>query len=145
MSIITPVLVAIDIYSEYGRILKQALGVAKKPHFCHVIFVVLPFSELQPYLSEKEHRLIDANERQGRLRLMQIANQCRIPPSNVHLHTGSVAKKVCCIADSIDAGLIVIGSHGRGGMAPLLGSNTHKVLQKTKRDVLTVRLIEPNI
>ncbi len=43
--------VAIDIYSEYDQVLKRALSVAKTASQLSVVFVTLPTTYFQPYIS----------------------------------------------------------------------------------------------
>ena len=53
---------------------------------------------------------------------------------------GGVARILTNLAEDLDAGLIVMGSHGRGDLtALLLGSVAHKVLHYSKRPVLIAR------
>jgi nucleotide-binding universal stress UspA family protein len=53
---------------------------------------------------------------------------------------GGVARILTNLAEDQDAGLIVMGSHGRGDLtALLLGSVAHKVLYLTNRPVLIAR------
>jgi nucleotide-binding universal stress UspA family protein len=53
---------------------------------------------------------------------------------------GGVARVLANLAEDLDAGLIVMGSHGRGDLtALLLGSVAHKVLHLTNRPVLIAR------
>jgi nucleotide-binding universal stress UspA family protein len=53
---------------------------------------------------------------------------------------GGVARILANLAEDLDAGLIVMGSHGRGDLtALLLGSVAHKVLHLTGRPVLIAR------
>ena len=53
---------------------------------------------------------------------------------------GGVARILTNLAEDLDAGLIVMGSHGRGDLtALLLGSVAHKVLNLTDRPVLIAR------
>jgi|SRR5215469_3645659 len=53
---------------------------------------------------------------------------------------GFAAREIVAEAKNRDAGVIVMGSHGRGDLAGLLiGSTTHKVLHLTDRPVLVVR------
>jgi nucleotide-binding universal stress UspA family protein len=56
-----------------------------------------------------------------------------------HEPTGSVVEEILRTADSIDADLIVMGSHGHGSVYNLLvGSVTEGVLKISKRPVLLV-------
>ena len=53
---------------------------------------------------------------------------------------GGVARILANLAEDLDAGLIVMGSHGRGDLtALLLGSVAHKVLHLSQRPVLIAR------
>jgi nucleotide-binding universal stress UspA family protein len=53
---------------------------------------------------------------------------------------GGIARALTNLAEDLDAGLIVMGSHGRGDLtALLLGSVAHKVLHLTNRPVLIAR------
>jgi nucleotide-binding universal stress UspA family protein len=53
---------------------------------------------------------------------------------------GGIARIITNLAEDVDAGLIVMGSHGRGDLtALLLGSVAHKVLHLSKRPVLIAR------
>jgi nucleotide-binding universal stress UspA family protein len=53
---------------------------------------------------------------------------------------GGIARVLSNLADDLDAGLIVMGSHGRGDLtALLLGSVAHKVVHLSNRPVLIAR------
>ena len=53
---------------------------------------------------------------------------------------GSAAPEICHAAESLEADLIVIGAHGKGGLGhAILGSVAEKVVRKAPCAVLTVR------
>jgi nucleotide-binding universal stress UspA family protein len=53
---------------------------------------------------------------------------------------GGIARVLVNVAEDLDAGMIVMGSHGRGDLSALLmGSVAHKVLHLSKRPVLIAR------
>ncbi|HEX8951057.1 MAG TPA: universal stress protein [Polyangia bacterium] len=53
---------------------------------------------------------------------------------------GATPDEICAAADAVGADLIVIGTHGRGGLShALLGSVAEKVVRKAPCPVLTVR------
>ncbi len=64
-----------------------------------------------------------------------------IPPDRVVTRIGRPALEIKAFAEQIGADLIVIGSHGRHGIAGLvLGSTANGVLHESPCDVLTVRI-----
>jgi nucleotide-binding universal stress UspA family protein len=65
-------------------------------------------------------------------------NRARIPCVTTSLY-GSPAREIVAHADKIGADLIVVGTHGRGGLThAVLGSVAERIVQKAKRPVLTV-------
>ena len=57
-----------------------------------------------------------------------------------HTVFGYAAREIVEDAKSLDAGVIVMGSRGRGDLAGLvLGSTAHKVIHLADRPVLVVR------
>ena len=66
-----------------------------------------------------------------------------ISPEHVTIRVGRPALEIKAEAERIGADLIVIGSHGRHGIAGLmLGSTANGVLHGSPCDVLTVRVTE---
>jgi len=61
-------------------------------------------------------------------------------PCDARTAIGSTHVEICNTAEAIDADLIIIGTHGRGGLSHLLlGSVAEKVVRKAPCPVLTVR------
>jgi universal stress protein A len=63
-----------------------------------------------------------------------------IPEAQTWLETGSPKQEIIRIAEENAVDLIVVGSHGRHGLALLLGSTANGVLHHANCDVLAVRL-----
>jgi nucleotide-binding universal stress UspA family protein len=74
----------------------------------------------------------------------QLLRQVRPPEENVRvehrLEEGDAAKEILAVAQEIQAGLIVMGTHGRTGLGRLLlGSVAEQVLRQAECPVLTIR------
>ena len=78
----------------------------------------------------------------------QALHQVHAPDQNVRvehrLEEGDASKVILEVAQEIEAGLIVMGTHGRTGLGRLLlGSVTEHVLRKAPCPVLTVKIPLP--
>jgi len=73
-------------------------------------------------------------------RLAKLADDLGIEKQNQWLETGSPKLELVRIAKENKVDLIIVGSHGRHGLALLLGSTANGVLHHAKCDVLAVRL-----
>jgi universal stress protein A len=135
------ILVAIDVYSEYDQVLKKALSVVKDPSHLHIVFVTLPTTYFQPYISAVGGDYVADIHKQAKTRLDEIGQTHNIPNKNIYLPIGNAADEIHALANEIKADLIVVGTHGRSGLKLLLGSTANSVLHGAKQDVLAVRLI----
>ena len=69
------------------------------------------------------------------------APSCPFVVDNTIVVTGHPVDQIVHQAEETDADLIVIGSHGRGGLADVtLGSTSRRVLRRSAKPVLVVRL-----
>lgn len=73
-------------------------------------------------------------------RLSELAEKLAVPASNAWLEMGSPKAEIIRVAEEKQVDLIVVGSHGRHGLALLLGSTANGVLHHAHCDVLAVRL-----
>jgi universal stress protein A len=73
-------------------------------------------------------------------RLVQIADKLGIEPADRWLVWGVPHQEIVSIAEREQVDLIVLGSHGRHGLALLLGSTANSVLHNASCDVMAVRL-----
>jgi universal stress protein A len=73
-------------------------------------------------------------------RLVQIADKLGIESVDRWLVWGVPHQEIVSIAEREQVDLIVLGSHGRHGLALLLGSTANSVLHNASCDVMAVRL-----
>ena len=74
--------------------------------------------------------------------MAEFADKIQIPRERQHIEVGSVKGKVLQYANGIDIDLIVVGSHGRHGLARLLGSSANAIVNGAECDVLLLRAPE---
>ena len=75
-------------------------------------------------------------------RLVQLAAKLGVTEDRLWLEMGSPKTEIIRVAEESKVDLIVVGSHGRHGLALLLGSTANGVLHHAACDVLAVRLRE---
>lgn len=134
------ILVAIDIYSEYDQVLKRAFCISKDASQISLVFVTLPTTYFQPYISGVGGDYVADIHKQAKTRLDEIALKNNIPSKQIYLPIGNAAEEIHTLANEINTDLIVIGTHGRSGIKLLLGSTANSVLHGAKQDVLAVRV-----
>lgn len=135
------ILVAIDIYSEFDLVLKRALSVVENASQISIVFVTMPTTYFQPYITSVGGEYVADIHKQAKNRLDEIAKKKGIPDNQLYLPIGNAAEEIHTLADEINADLIIIGTHGRSGLKLLLGSTVNSVLHGAKQDVLAVRII----
>jgi nucleotide-binding universal stress UspA family protein len=98
--------------------------------FASELYATVPLPFRQQLLDEARRRLEDRLPRADRIRF----------DGTAEVVTGSTAKAITEYAASISADLIVIGTHGRGGVTHLLlGSVAERVVRTAPCPVLTIR------
>ncbi len=83
-----------------------------------------------------EQQLVDS----ARTRLDEYVKQLGVVDADQHVTLGSTKNEVSRLAQELQADLIVVGSHGRHGLALLLGSTANGVLHAAPCDVLAIRV-----
>ncbi|MGG7056186.1 universal stress protein [Nitrosomonas sp. ANs5] len=95
-----------------------------------------PYGTLIPLDIDTSYSMLE-NEKQ---RLNELGDAFDIDPDHRWLVWGEPKQEITRIAEQERVDLIVVGSHGRHGLALLLGSTANSVLHHAKCDVLAVRL-----
>ena len=81
-------------------------------------------------------------EEQAQVRLKEIAGQLGVSDDDQHVIVGQAAHEMHCFAKENNVDLIIVGCHGRHGLALLFGSTANGVLHGASCDVLAVRINE---
>lgn len=134
------ILCALDVYSDYSKVVERAVRVAGNTTKLNLLYVVYPQTNFEPYGLLLEKDFTEEIVEQANAKLATIALRHNIPKSHCHVVIGSVADEVHRAAESLEADLIVIGTHGQSGLRLLLGSTANAVLHGVKVDVLAVRV-----
>ncbi len=79
-------------------------------------------------------------EDQAKTRLAALAEQLNVPAENQYVLLGQPAREMHRLATEESVDLIVVGSHGRHGLALIFGSTSNSVLHGASCDVLAVRI-----
>jgi universal stress protein A len=73
-------------------------------------------------------------------RLDEMGDRLHVKGQDRHLLSGLPRAEIVGLAEEADVDLIVVGSHGRHGLALLLGSTANAVLHHAPCDVVAVRI-----
>lgn len=139
------ILVGLDLSEESSQVLDRAAQLANDSgatmSLAHII-EPLTFAyggDIPMDLSEVQEQL----QTQAKEQLRKAAQNLNIPAERQHVLLGQPATEIHRLAEESSCDLIVIGSHGRHGLALLLGSTANGVLHGAGCDVLAVRVHSP--
>ncbi len=138
----THVLLAADFNPESEKVIHRAKALAANFHAkFSIVHVLEPISiayggEFPVDLGDLHKEL----EKQAREQLTSLGEKLHVAPENQYLEVGITEKEILRIAQTQGVDLIVMGSHGRHGLALLLGSTANAVLHHADIDVLAVRV-----
>jgi len=143
MNLYKRVLLAVD-FSYHGKAVTEKarqLALQNQAELC-IVHVVenLPVTDAAygpiPFDVDMTQEWMDA----AKARLSALAGELGVPAERQWLELGSPKLEIVRVAEENAVDLIVVGSHGRHGLALLLGSTANGVLHHAKCDVLAVRL-----
>ncbi len=143
MTLYKHILLAVDFYDQNQPIKIRAKQLAEQTQAqLSLIHVVdnLPITDVTygpiPFDVDLTQEWMEASKR----RLTQLGDELGVPEQRQWLVLGSAKLEIVRVAEENAVDLIVIGSHGRHGLALLLGSTANGVLHHATCDVLAVRL-----
>ena len=142
MSAYRRILLAIDLTEESRQVAACATALADAfGAELHVIHVIEPLSlayggDIPMDLSSVQEQIHE----QAKSHLAEFANALGVPAERQYLIFGRPESEIHRVAESGAMDLVIVGSHGRHGLALLLGSTANGVLHGASCDVLAVRV-----
>ena len=138
------ILLAVDFSAHDDYVIQKAKHLANVFHaklsIIHVLDnIPMPdtaYGTMIPLYEDSSYELLE-NEKS---RFMQIGNRLDIDSACRWMVWGVPEQEIVRIAEQEHIDLIVVGSHGRHGLALLLGSTANSVLHQATCDVMAVRL-----
>ena len=138
------VLIAVDFSAASAAVLKRGLAIAARDSarlsLIHVVDGPVFDDENEdliiPRVSEHTTRQIDL----AQTRLQRMLDLAGSPKGDIMVLTGLPKIEIPRYAEQHDADLIVVGSHGHGGLGAMLGSTAGSLLHRAACDVLVVRV-----
>jgi universal stress protein A len=136
------ILLAVDLTEDCKQVAARALELAEHSSAAiHIVHVIEPLSlayggDIPMDLSSVQDQIHD----QARSHLAKFSSELGIQEQRRHLVFGRPESEIHRIANEEAADVIVVGSHGRHGIALLLGSTANGVLHGATCDVLAVRV-----
>ena len=136
------VMLAVDLTEESNHVADVACSLASLYEAeLHIVHVIEPISlayggDMPMDLSTVQEQI----QEQAKTHLSAFANKLGIHEDHQHLIFGRPEREIHQISEAQGADIIVVGSHGKHGLALLLGSTANGVLHGADRDVLAVRI-----
>lgn len=137
------ILLATDLSPECSAVADRAAELARqysaRLSLVHVVeYVAMEYAGdlIMPEDLDLEGKLVTHAEQE----LTRLASHLGVPQADRHVEQGSTKREILRVAEQNGVDLIVIGSHGRHGLALLLGSTANAVLHGAGCDVLAVRV-----
>jgi universal stress protein A len=145
MSEYSKILIAVDLSDDSDHVVQRARSVASGTNASlQLIHVIEPLSFAYGGDIPMDFSGIqDEIHQQASAQLQRFGESHDMPPAQQHIVLGRPEVEIHAKAEEIGADLIVVGSHGRYGLALLMGSTANGVLHGASCDVLAVRVGEP--
>ncbi len=138
------ILLALDLSAHGDDVIRKAKHLANIFHaklsIIHVLDnIPMPdtaYGTIISLYNDSSYELLETEKS----RLMQIGDQLNVDPTCRWMVWGVPGEEIVRIAAQEHVDLIVVGSHGRHGLALLLGSTANSVLHHATCDVMAIRL-----
>ena len=136
------ILMAVDLSEDSDTVAERALAISRNNEAeLHVIHVIEPLSFAYGGDIPMDFSGIQDEIHQQAVQMLErFTGKHSINSENQHVVLGQPEVEIHALADELGADLIVVGSHGRYGLALLMGSTANGVLHGATCDVLAVRV-----
>lgn len=139
-------LVAIDQTEEAGDVLTSAVALADSETKISVVTVLRPVASLytgsmgMPGLPPQLAGMDSELQTSAQAAIRELLDAHGVSQADVHVPLGKPSAEIRRLAESIEADLIVLGTHGRSGFGLMLGSTANAVLHGVGCDVYVVKV-----
>jgi universal stress protein A len=146
MSTYNNVLIAIDIYGNAEQVLERAMDVVDESTNVHILHVAFhsPFIYASygvgGMVSDTELPIKDQVRISALEHMHELLEKTSFSALKATVEFGRAQDVIIDKAQALNTDLIIIGSHGRHGLALLLGSTANAVIHHAQCDVLAVRI-----
>lgn len=136
------ILMAVDLSEESRQIAVKAKEIAgANGAVMHIIHVIEPLSfayggDIPMDFSGIQEEI----HQQAKQQMENFGEEYGVTAENQHIVLGRPEVEIHALSEEINADLIAVGSHGRYGLALLMGSTANGVLHGASCDVLAVRV-----
>lgn len=136
------ILVGVDGSPREPKVLQAAIDLAKsrggKVHLVRAMMVPVSIPTAVWTLQGEDFSqfLVEHGQKEIALTVDKVPEELR---GGLHTRLGQPADVLVALADELDADLVVIGSHGYGGIDRVLGTTAAKVVNRAPCSVLVVR------
>lgn len=137
------ILLAADFHDDSRAVLERAVAMSRASgaaltllHVVESVPVETGNELMVPPSVPVESDLIASAEQ----RVQAVGEELGIPPERRYVRVGHTKREILAVAEEEGSDLIVVGSHGRHGLALILGSTANAVLHGAPCDVLAVRI-----
>lgn len=139
------IVVALDLSAESAGVIQKAQVQLDPDGSSLLMHVVAPMPmAFSGELMMEQPMVQDEQIAVAKDHLLKLAASFSIPDANCRVAFGDAQHEIHAWAEEKQADLIVVGSHGRHGLALLFGSTANAVLHGAGCDVLAVRLKSDN-
>lgn len=139
------ILLAVDFHDDNADVVETAKDLAElygaTMHLVHVNEPLgMAYAADGVSWGDQVYALEASIRKESEKKLGEVAASLGIPNDRSHLMEGRPATRIHDLCESEKIDLIILGTHGQGGLQLLLGSTANSVLHGSGCDVLAVRV-----